>query len=125
MRRFLLLFAMLLVPALTLAQGGSVTLVRSSAEPLPFCTPAVQPYQSQPIVWDVTSQQLKVCTATNIWTAIPNAAGTGTVSIVSVAGTTAPLMTVTVATATTTPAITFALSTAAAHTVYIGPVSGG
>src|SRR5271163_1852852 len=44
----LLLFLLLLIPAFAYGQGGTATLIRVSAEPLPFCTPATQPYQSQP-----------------------------------------------------------------------------
>src|SRR5271168_2913849 len=121
----LLFFLLMLIPSLAYGQGGTATLIRVSAEPLPNCTPATQPYQSQPLIWDITSQQMKTCTAANVWTPFPNAVGTGTVSLVSVSGTTSPLMTISVASPSTTPVITFSLSTAAAHAVYIGPASGG
>jgi len=124
-KQLILLFLLLLIPAFAYGQGGTATLIRVSAEPLPNCTPATQPYQSQPLIWDITSQQMKTCTAANVWTPFPNAVGTGTVSLVSVSGTTSPLMTVAVASPSTTPVITFSLSTAAAHAVYIGPASGG
>jgi hypothetical protein len=50
--------------------------------------------------------------------------GTGSVSDFS-AGDLAPLFTTSVATSTTTPALTFSLSNAAQNAVFIGPVSGG
>jgi hypothetical protein len=52
-----------------------------------------------------------------------SASGTGTVTGFS-AGNLAPLFTSSVATATTTPAMTFALTTHAANTVFAGPSSG-
>jgi len=51
-------------------------------------------------------------------------AGTGTVTSFS-AGNLSPLFTTSVATATTTPALTFTLSTVAANLVLAGPTSGG
>lgn len=50
-------------------------------------------------------------------------AGTGTVTSFS-AGTLSPLFTTSVATATTTPALTFALSNATANTIFAGPTTG-
>jgi len=50
--------------------------------------------------------------------------GTGTVTNFS-AGTLSPLFTTSVATATTTPALTFSLSNAAQNSVFAGPASGG
>lgn len=51
-------------------------------------------------------------------------AGTGTVTSFS-AGSLSPLFTTSVATATTTPALSFSLSNAAQNAAFIGPVSGG
>jgi hypothetical protein len=59
--------------------------------------------------------------ADGTWTA---PAGAGTVSTLSV-GNLSPLFTASVATATSTPAVTFALSAAAQNSVLAGPVTGG
>ena len=53
-----------------------------------------------------------------------NAKGSGTVTSFS-AGTLSPLFTTSVATATSTPALTFSLSNAAQNSVFAGPASGG
>ena len=58
MKRFLLLAAMILAPPVALAQGNT-TLIRALPEPLPSCTPSTQPFQPQPIVWDITAQAIK------------------------------------------------------------------
>jgi hypothetical protein len=63
-----LLIAMVLIPSFARAQGGQVTLIRSSVEPLPNCTPAVAG-QLQPQIWDITANTVKYCTAPNTWTA--------------------------------------------------------
>lgn len=55
--------------------------------------------------------------ADGTWAAPPGGGGSGTVTSFS-AGTLSPLFTTSVATATTTPALTFALSNAAANTVF-------
>jgi hypothetical protein len=64
-RRLLIAFALLLAPIPVLAQGTFST-IRSSPEPLPNCTPAVQG-QPQPIVWDTTAQKYAGCIASNTW----------------------------------------------------------
>jgi hypothetical protein len=64
--RRLSLLALLLAPAVCFGQGSYSTVI-SSPEPLPNCAPATQG-QLQPIIWDVTSSQLKYCSATNTWT---------------------------------------------------------
>jgi hypothetical protein len=75
-------------------------------------------------------QSLTGCnTATYIYspqsgTCVAPSAGTGTVTSFS-AGNLSPLFTTSVATATSTPALTFALSTAAQNSVFAGPASGG
>jgi hypothetical protein len=66
----------LLVPSLAFAQGGQVTLIQSSTEPLPNCTPASQG-QLQPQIWDVTAQQMKTCTAPNTWSQMGGGSGGG------------------------------------------------
>jgi len=93
-----------------------VTLVRSAVEPLPNCTPAVQG-QPQPIIWDITAAVLKVCgPTTNTWTTVTGG-GSGGVTTFS-AGNLSPLFTATVANASTTPALSFTLTSASADTVF-------
>jgi hypothetical protein len=74
-RRLVLALA-LLVPSLAFAQGGQVTLIQSSLEPLPNCTPA-SAGQLQPQIWDVTAQQMKTCTAPNTWSQMGGGSGGG------------------------------------------------
>src|SRR5271154_6706180 len=74
-RRLLLLAALLLTPMLAHAQGGQFTLVNTSAEPLPNCTPAASPVQLQPLIWDTTAQLMKTCTAPNVWSTISGGGG--------------------------------------------------
>lgn len=183
-----------LLPSLARAQGGA-SLIRSSPEPLPNCNPAVNG-QAEPILWDTTAGNLRVCSATNVWSAVSSsgitsgrialAAGTAvltfgtpyasapiciaedvvTISTVQcvtttttatftgigadvvqylingiqtggggggggsgnvlsfAAGNLAPLFTTSVATPTTTPVLSFALSNAAANTVFGNCTSG-
>jgi hypothetical protein len=117
---FIIVIVVLLLPSLAHAQG-TLTLVRSWQEPLPSCTPAVAG-QPEPIIWDTTSASLKTCTATNTWTAVGGGVG-GTVTSFS-AGNLSPLFTTSVATATTTPALSFALSNATADTVFANCTTG-
>lgn len=67
--RYLIAALILLVAgAAAHAQGGQVTLIRSSVEPLPNCTPAILG-QPQPQIWDITAGQVKYCGPTpNTWT---------------------------------------------------------
>lgn len=60
----------------------------------------------------------------NTLTASGGGGGSGTVTSFS-SGNLSPLFTTSVATATTTPALTFSLSSQAANTVFAGPTSGG
>lgn len=69
MVRWVALAALCVLPSLARAQGGQVTLILSSPQPLPACDPATQG-QRQPMVWDVTAQQMKTCTAHNTWSGI-------------------------------------------------------
>ena len=124
MRRILFLLALLAIPTLTLAQGGAWTAIRAVPEPLPSCTPATQPFQSQPLLWDITAQAMKTCIAPNTWSTFGGEGG-GSVTIVTVSGTTSNLFTVTVNNPTTTPNLAFVLPTESAHFAYIGPSSGG
>ena len=74
-KRILLALALLLAPALVHAQGGTITTIIASAEPLPNCTPSASPAQLQPIVWDTTAQVMKTCTGTNTWSSIGTGGG--------------------------------------------------
>jgi hypothetical protein len=74
--RHLVLALALLIPPLAFAQGGQFTLIQSSTEPLPNCTPASQG-QLQPQIWDVTAQQMKTCTAPNTWSQMGGGSGGG------------------------------------------------
>lgn len=122
--QLLLLLGIVSTPQIARGQGGQVTLIRASLEPLPPCSPAVQGYQSQPQIWDVTAQQMKTCTATNVWSNLGGSGG-GTLTNFSVSGTTSPLFTTAVNNPTTTPQLVFVIPTQSAHFVYIGPTSGG
>lgn len=75
----LILFLLAVLSPLSFAQGGQYSTVISSPEPLPPCTPAVQG-QEQPMIWDLTSASLKVCTAPNTWT-VPNSSVAGAVQL--------------------------------------------
>jgi hypothetical protein len=123
-RSKLLLLLGLLAASPTLAQHGKTTLILSSTEPLPACTPAIAGTQ-EPTIWDITSQQYKYCGPTaNTWTAIGGGGG-GSVSVVSVSGTTTPLFSVSVTNPTSTPNLAFTVPTQVANVVYAGPGSGG
>jgi hypothetical protein len=75
--RHLILALALLIPSLAFAQGGQVTLIQSSTEPLPNCTPASQG-QLQPQIWDVTAQQMKTCgPLPNQWSQMGGGSGGG------------------------------------------------
>ena len=69
-----------------------------------------------------TSGSPYYCSAPNTWTAFGGGVG-GTVTSFS-AGTLSPIFTTSVATATTTPALSFTLSTQTANTLFAGPASG-
>lgn len=71
--------------------------------------------------WNTSTKALRIYNGT-IWIEIGT--GTGTVTSFS-AGNLSPLFTTSVATATTTPALTFSLSNAAQNSVFAGPSSGG
>src|SRR5271156_7155349 len=102
MRRLLsLLFLALLLPSIAAAQGVAWTPIRALPDPLPGCVPSTQPFESQPLLWDITAQTMKTCTALNTWSTIGGAGG-GSVTIVTASGTTANLFNVTGNTPTTT-----------------------
>ena len=75
-KTLLVLAVLILLPAIAAGQpgGGAYTLIQSSPQPLPACTPATQG-QLQPQIWDVTAQTMKTCTAVNTWSAM---GGSGT-----------------------------------------------
>jgi hypothetical protein len=82
MKRFKLFVALavtVFAPAIVCAQGGAATNIRSSAEPLPNCTPA-SGVQAEPMIWDTTAGVMKVCTATNTWTTV-SGSGSGLVIV--------------------------------------------
>src|ERR1700739_3282315 len=105
----LLSLAILLYALPTFSQGGSgkSTLVQSSPEPLPACTPATVGKQ-EPIIWDLTTGQLMACgPSANQWSQANSGGGGGGVSSFNAAGTLGPFATFAVTTATTTPLLTF------------------
>jgi hypothetical protein len=112
-----------LIPSIAFAQG-SFTAIRSQAEPLPACLPSASPVIPQPLLWDVTAQQLKTCTAPNVWSNV-SASGTGTVTTFTVSGSTSPFFTTSVNTPTTTPQLVFTVTPQSANCVLAGPASGG
>lgn len=66
LRHLLIVLILAFLPALARGQGGQVTLLRSSPEPLPNCTPAVVG-TAQPIIWDITAAAPKYCSGPNTW----------------------------------------------------------
>ena len=114
---------LLIVPAASAqGQGGKTTLIKTSLEPLPACTPAISGTQ-QPTIWDLTIQKYMYCSAPNTWSQIGGAGG-GAVLSFSVSGTTSPLFTTAVTNATSTPNLAFTIPTQAANLFYAGPGSG-
>lgn len=73
--------------------------------------------------YNVTSSTQR-CYAASAWGTCGSGGGSGTVTTFS-AGTLSPLFTTSVATATTTPALSFSLSNAVQNSVLAGPASGG
>src|SRR5882724_9502570 len=125
MKRLAFIVLLLLVsPIIASAQRGKTTLVQSSTTPLPPCTPAVAG-QLEPIIWDITNQQLKSCgPAVNQWSLVGGAGG-GSVSNFSIAGTTSPFFTAAVTAPTTSPHLTFTITPQVANCVLAGPTIGG
>ena len=121
-------FTVLLLAPVAQAQhgntSGQVTLIRTSTEPLPNCTPAISGTQ-QPTIWDLTSSQYKYCSGTNTWALIGPGGGGGGGTVTSFSsGNLAPLFTTAVASPTSTPALSFTLTTQTANTVFSGPTTG-
>lgn len=100
------------------------TLINSSVEPLPNCTPPVTGQQMSTI-WDLTTGKYMYCSAVNTWSVIGpgGGGGGGSVSSVSVSGTTSPLFTVAVTNPSSTPNIAFTLLPQNPNVVYAGPTS--
>src|SRR5882724_8864114 len=124
--RKLLSLAILLYALPTFGQGnsGKSTLIQSSAVPLPNCNPAIVGTQ-EPLVWDITNQQLKSCgPAANQWSLVGGAGG-GSVSNFAIAGTTAPFFSAAVTAPTTSPLLTFTITPQVANCLLAGPTSGG
>jgi len=104
--------------------SGKTTLVQSSPQPLPNCNPA-QVGQQEPMIWDLTAQLLKTCgPAVNTWTAVGGGGGGGSVTNFSIAGSTSPYFTAAVTAPTTSPLLTFTITSQAANTVAAGPTTG-
>src|SRR4029077_18900603 len=98
--------------------SGKSTLVQSSPQPLPNCNPATTG-QQEPMIWDLTAQLLKTCGPTaNTWTAVGSGGGGGggTVTSFSIAGTTSPYFTAAVTSPTSTPLLTFTITSQSANT---------
>jgi hypothetical protein len=106
-------------------QQGKTTLVKSSTEPLPDCTPAV-PGQQEPTIWDITDQTLKSCgPAVNQWTTIGGGGGGGgSVTSFSIAGSTSPFFSAAVTAPTTSPLLTFTVTPQSANCLFAGPTTG-
>lgn len=128
--KFIIFLVLSMWGGIAAAQGnsGKSSLVKSSIEPLPNCTPAVRG-QQQPIIWDITAGVLAACGPTvNTWTPVGaggGGGGGGTVTLVAVAGTTLPYFSVAVTSASTTPLLTFTVPTQTANRILAGPASGG
>ena len=123
-KRLLFIFLLLASPAF--GQRAKFSVVQSSPEPLPNCTPAVAG-QQQPIIWDLTTGTLNACGPTaNTWTPVGagGGGGGGTVTLVAVAGTTLPYFSVAVTNASTTPLLTFTVPTQVANRFLAGPATG-
>src|SRR5262252_1782903 len=120
---FLLLLS---VPVYGQGGSGKTTLVNTSPEPLPACTPATSGKQ-MPTVWDLTTSKYMYCSATNTWSVIGpggGGGGGGTVTSFGTSGTTTPLFSVSVTNPTSTPVLVFSVPTQNANTVYAGPTTG-
>src|ERR1700731_849458 len=89
--KYLLIALLLASPVWGQGSSGKTTLIKTSLEPLPACTPAISGTQ-QPTIWDLTIQKYMYCSATNTWSQIGGAGG-GAVLSFSVSGTTSPLFT--------------------------------
>src|SRR6266851_3430846 len=123
--RVALVVALSLVPTGVYGQGGSgkSTLVKSSAVPLPACTPAVAG-QLEPMIWDITNQLLKTCgPAVNQWSQVGSGGGGGLTNF-AIAGSTAPFFGAAVTAPTTSPLLTFTVTPQSANTVAAGPTTG-
>ncbi len=110
MRRFLLV-VLLLLPLCALGQQGQYSTIRPRSS-----DPATCQTTQGGLFWDTVALEIKVCTATNTWTAVGGGAGTVTSFT---AGTLVPLFTTSVATGTTTPVLSFTLSAVAAHKTFM------
>ena len=83
-----------------------------------ICT-SINPVQPNQPQWYFATDTLvmSICISANTWANVGSSGGTGTVTSFS-AGSLSPLFTTSVATATTTPALSFSLSNAAAFTLF-------
>ncbi len=78
MRRLLLL-ALLLLPLTVFGQSGQYSIIRPRAT-----TPATCSTTEGAIYWDTIALEIKVCTATNTWSAVSGGGGSGTVTSVAI-----------------------------------------
>lgn len=87
---------------------------------------ACAPYQPMELNISTATPSLWSCnSATSTWVQLNSGGGGGGGTVTSFsAGSLAPLFTTSVATATTTPALSFALSTQSANLVFAGPATG-
>jgi hypothetical protein len=100
--------------ATSTATGGTTTV--KGLNGVPFCT-GFTPTNGQSIQYTTASSPNPCYTAAT-------GGGSGTVTSFS-AGTLSPLFSTSVATSTTTPALTFSLSNAAQNSIFGGPITGG
>ena len=125
--RLVLLVVLLAACLPVCAQGQQYSTMRTSLQPLPNCAPP-STHQSMPIIWDLTANFPKYCSATNTWLVWPGSGGGGgggSVTSFAAAGTLSPVFTFVVTNPTTTPTLTFTVSTQSANLVFAGPTSGG
>jgi len=127
MKRIALLFAFILLAACSAhAQVYPAPPNVGTAANRPATCVASNPGQPLEPQWyfATDTSALSICTALNTWGTISGGGGSGTVTSFS-AGNLSPLFTTGVATATTTPALSFTISNAAQNSVLAGPASGG
>jgi len=107
--------------------AGNIGTIITSSVATPTTTPALTfaiTTQNANTVWAGPTTGAAATPTFRALVAADLPAGTGTVTSFS-AGALSPLFTTSVATATTTPALTFALSNAAQNSVFAGPATGG
>jgi hypothetical protein len=111
----------LLFPIAAMAQYGPPQLSFPSGPSVPASCNGSMVFM---LITGGTSTPYYCQVSSNTFATFGSSGGSGTVTSFS-AGNLSPLFTTSVATATTTPALTFALSNAAQNSVFAGPASGG